>query len=54
MEITPMDPTTFAALLTYIGAAAALATTAVLGIQAAYWAPKLVGRFIRLVARGNV
>ncbi len=54
MEITPLDPTTFTALLTYVAGASVLATAAVLGIQAAKWAPSLVGMFIGLVRRKNV
>jgi hypothetical protein len=54
VEITPMDPTTFTALLSYVAAASALAVAAVLGIQAAQFAPLLVGKFVALVRRRNV
>ncbi len=54
MEITPLDSQTFTALLTYVAGASALAVSAVLGIQAAQFAPALVGKFIGLVRRRNI
>lgn len=54
MEITALSADTFTALLTYVAGASGLATAAVLGIQAATFAPALVGKFIGLVRRKNV
>lgn len=54
MEIAPMDPETFVALLTYVAGASGLAIAAVLGIQSAQFAPLLVGKFISLVRRKNI
>ncbi len=54
MEITPMDPTTFTALVSYIVAGSALATAAVLGLRGAFFAPMAVGKLVSLVTRRNV
>lgn len=54
MEIEPMSATTFVALLSYVAAASALSVSAVLGLQAAQFAPLLTGKFISLIKRRNV
>lgn len=52
--ITPMDPETFAALISYVAAGSALATAAILGLRGSFFAPMAVGKLISLVTRRNV